>query len=364
LSNYVQSTNFATKDALPSGDPLKIVKGTEINTEFVNIAVAVATKADTNGYTNNGVVYASGSGILTNGSNLAFDGTNLAVNGSGSFSSSLVSSSSTLTDKPTFEFRKTVTGTISGTSTNKIGRISFYSQSGSSGTTTTESAYLAAEEYRVGNIGQSALKLATYVSSVGVETNYVNLSTNGLFLYATGDDGIDFTGDKYTFGAASGDFSVNCPAVFADGLNVSAGGLTVASVPVVTTTGSQNLTNKTATTPANGDNSTKLATTAYVQNMGLGLSQTWTDVTASRAFGTTYTNSTGKPIQIVVSGSTGGGSSGGAIAITVGGITINGNWAHTGSVPAASATVIVPPSVTYSASVSGSVNLTGWAELR
>jgi hypothetical protein len=46
LSNYVQSTNFATKDALSSGDPLKIVKGTEINTEFNNIAVAVATKAD------------------------------------------------------------------------------------------------------------------------------------------------------------------------------------------------------------------------------------------------------------------------------------------------------------------------------
>lgn len=46
MSNYVQSTNFATKDSLPSGDPLKIVKGTEINTEFANIAVAVATKAD------------------------------------------------------------------------------------------------------------------------------------------------------------------------------------------------------------------------------------------------------------------------------------------------------------------------------
>lgn len=46
MSNYTQSTNFATKDALPSGDPLKIVKGTEINTEFANIAVAVATKAD------------------------------------------------------------------------------------------------------------------------------------------------------------------------------------------------------------------------------------------------------------------------------------------------------------------------------
>ena len=46
MSNYVQSTNFATKDALTSGNPLKIVKGTEINTEFANIATAVATKAD------------------------------------------------------------------------------------------------------------------------------------------------------------------------------------------------------------------------------------------------------------------------------------------------------------------------------
>ena len=47
MSNYTQSTNFATKDALPSGDPLKIVKGTEINTEFNNISTAIATKADT-----------------------------------------------------------------------------------------------------------------------------------------------------------------------------------------------------------------------------------------------------------------------------------------------------------------------------
>jgi hypothetical protein len=46
MSNYTQSTNFATKDNLSSGDPLKIVKGTEINTEFANIAIAVATKAD------------------------------------------------------------------------------------------------------------------------------------------------------------------------------------------------------------------------------------------------------------------------------------------------------------------------------
>jgi hypothetical protein len=48
MSNYVKSTNFAAKDALASGNAAKIVKGTEIDTEFNNIATAVATKADVN----------------------------------------------------------------------------------------------------------------------------------------------------------------------------------------------------------------------------------------------------------------------------------------------------------------------------
>jgi hypothetical protein len=46
VANYVKSTNFAVKDGLPSGDPLKVVKGTEIDTEFNNIATAVNSKAD------------------------------------------------------------------------------------------------------------------------------------------------------------------------------------------------------------------------------------------------------------------------------------------------------------------------------
>lgn len=48
MSDYVKSTNFASKDSLASGNPLKIVKGAEIDTEFNNIATAVATKADLN----------------------------------------------------------------------------------------------------------------------------------------------------------------------------------------------------------------------------------------------------------------------------------------------------------------------------
>ena len=48
MTDYVKSTSFASKDALAVGNPLKIVKGTEIDTEFNNIAIAIATKADAN----------------------------------------------------------------------------------------------------------------------------------------------------------------------------------------------------------------------------------------------------------------------------------------------------------------------------
>lgn len=54
MSDYTKSTNFATKDALSSGNPLKIVKGTEIDTEFNNIQTAIATKLDSSSGTISG----------------------------------------------------------------------------------------------------------------------------------------------------------------------------------------------------------------------------------------------------------------------------------------------------------------------
>lgn len=51
MSDYTKATNFTSKDSLSTGNPLKIVKGTEIDTEFNNIQTAVATKADLNGPT-------------------------------------------------------------------------------------------------------------------------------------------------------------------------------------------------------------------------------------------------------------------------------------------------------------------------
>jgi hypothetical protein len=46
MSNYTKSTDFASKDTLPSGDSAKIVRGTEIDAEFEAIETAVNSKYD------------------------------------------------------------------------------------------------------------------------------------------------------------------------------------------------------------------------------------------------------------------------------------------------------------------------------
>jgi len=51
MSNYVKTTNFTAKDSLASGDPNKVIRGSEFDVEFNNIAVAVATKIEAAGPT-------------------------------------------------------------------------------------------------------------------------------------------------------------------------------------------------------------------------------------------------------------------------------------------------------------------------
>ena len=70
MSNYTKTTYFAAKDALASGNSNKIVRGTEIDTEFNNIVIASATKANVNNPTFTGTVAApiiNVSGVLTAG---------------------------------------------------------------------------------------------------------------------------------------------------------------------------------------------------------------------------------------------------------------------------------------------------------
>lgn len=46
MSNYTKATDFAVKDSYSTGNPSKLVKGTEIDTEFNAISSAVNSKAD------------------------------------------------------------------------------------------------------------------------------------------------------------------------------------------------------------------------------------------------------------------------------------------------------------------------------
>lgn len=46
MSNYVKAVDYQSKDALASGDPLKLIKGTELDDEFDAIAAMSATKQD------------------------------------------------------------------------------------------------------------------------------------------------------------------------------------------------------------------------------------------------------------------------------------------------------------------------------
>ena len=95
---------------------------------------------------------------------------------------------------------------------------------------------------------------------------------------------------------------------------------------------------------------------------GLGVGQTWQDVTASRAVGVTYTNNTGKPIIAVLYGSTPFPTT--AISAIINGYEIvpdttgNNGW---GGV-----SVLVPKDATYQFTIHGGVTITisRWSELR
>ena len=46
MSNYTKATDFASKDSLLSGNPSKIVRGSELDDEFNALETAVNSKAN------------------------------------------------------------------------------------------------------------------------------------------------------------------------------------------------------------------------------------------------------------------------------------------------------------------------------
>lgn len=97
----------------------------------------------------------------------------------------------------------------------------------------------------------------------------------------------------------------------------------------------------------------------FLDQRGIGAGQTWQNVTASRAAGTTYTNTTGRPIMICV-GTDGVGSSG--IGVIVNGLPVIGNTTDSYSgQDRSSVSVVIPNTNTYSITAYGTIT---WLELR
>jgi hypothetical protein len=96
----------------------------------------------------------------------------------------------------------------------------------------------------------------------------------------------------------------------------------------------------------------------------IGVGQTWTSVTGSRAFGTTYTNSTGRPIMVMLDASNHTHASWGIATPTVGGVTLPGARSINNQ-STAILCFIVPSGATYVVANSGTAMvINAWAELR
>lgn len=91
-------------------------------------------------------------------------------------------------------------------------------------------------------------------------------------------------------------------------------------------------------------------------NTQLGIGQTWTDVKASRAIGTTYTNSTSKPIFVAIQFSTASSVTG---TLTIAGVAALNNSANAYYNALFG---IVPSGATYV--LSGVPTISAWTELR
>lgn len=106
-----------------------------------------------------------------------------------------------------------------------------------------------------------------------------------------------------------------------------------------------------------GTDTTRAVTPAGLKSAVIGVGQTWQDVKASRAIGTTYTNSTGKPIEVAITT-----TQTSSPTIVVNGISILTNADNVGGV-IVGLSCIIPNGATYSLSNAGGT-ITYWFELR
>lgn len=307
MANYVKATNFATKDALLTGDANKIIKGAEIDDEYNAIATAVNSKADSTSPT--------------------FTGSPQTPTATAGNSSTQIASTAFVT-------------TALNLITDSMGNMA---NQDADAVAITGGTIAGITDLSPADGGTGASTLAKNALLVGNDTSAVTSirpSTNGNLLTSTAGGTVSagsfVVGTEYTI-LTAGTTSFT---------SIGAANNTVGTVFTATGVGSGT---GTATT------NTWASVTPVVT--GLGYGQTWQDVSASRVVNTvTYTNTTGKPIFISVRLN----YDDGALLLYIDGLNIGISGVTPGPVHY-TLTGIVPPGSTYKVEASAACS---WYELR
>lgn len=162
--------------------------------------------------------------------------------------------------------------------------------------------------------------------------------------------------------AGSGIVSTGATSIFCDGTNIYS---SFSQILPVATTVIQGITRfATAAEAAAGSLTTVAVTPSGLTASELGRAQTYQNVTASRAFATTYTNATDKPILVNVYAVNGGAGSNLSVSISGAAAFVFAASQIPSGTSICVGNFIVQPGLTYAVTQSGGVTLSSWYEMR
>ena len=352
--SYTKVTDFAAKDALLSGNPSKIVKGTEIGAEFDAIVIADASNVkgpSSPSSTDNAIVrWDTTSGRLVQNSTAIIDdtgvllvsGANLSVGGSPvalnrqiqPISASVAANALTIAASAlSLEFRSTTLG--SGTVTLVNG---------------TPASLVVPASATLGTVSavQSRLAVLALNNAGTIELAVINLS-----------GGTDLTETGLISTTAISAAATSASVVYSTTARTSVAYRVIGYIE-----STQATAGTWATAPSTIQGAGGQAVTAM---SSLGYGQTYQDVTASRAAATTYYNTTGKPISVMVQIANSAASGPFGATLTINGAIVNANFSiqQTGAgnyfvTPSG----VVPPGGSYSLTGLLSTTISKWYELR